>query len=161
MKNLFTAMAILFLMVGLSAPVYAGLDGFLADLNVRARVDHSGFHTSLSSQFGIPLPHVQFISTRVTHPADAFMCLQLGQMTNQNPDRVLQVYESHKGQGWGVIAKELGIKPGSAEFHALKNGNFSLGGRQVATSHKGKGKGKGKAKSKGRGNGKKGKHHNK
>ena len=28
--------------------------------------------------------------------------------------------ERNRGQGWGVIAQRMGIKPGSAEFHALK-----------------------------------------
>ena len=32
------------------------------------------------------------------------------------------VYERDHGQGWGNIAKRMGIKPGSAEFHRLKRG---------------------------------------
>jgi hypothetical protein len=40
-----------------------------------------------------------------------------------------------------VIAKNLGIKPGSKEFHALKKGDFA---GNDSDSGKGKGKGKGK-----------------
>src|SRR5262249_4823005 len=32
--------------------------------------------------------------------------------------------ETIGGKGWGVTAKELGIKPASSEFHALKKGEF-------------------------------------
>ena len=35
---------------------------------------------------------------------------------------MLRIYERDHGQGWGVIAQRLGIKPGSAAFHALKGG---------------------------------------
>ena len=153
MKKVFTGIAIFFLIAVISGNAYADLDSFLSDLNNTAKVDKNRFNATLSSQFGIPLPHVQAITDRVVRPADAFMCLQLGQMTNQHPDRVLQVYQNNKGKGWGVIAKELGIKPGSAEFHALKRGNFTLSGEQIGKTHKGNGKGKGK--------GKKGKKHDK
>jgi hypothetical protein len=51
-----------------------------------------------------------------------------------------------KGQGWGVIAKSLGIKPGSPEFHALKRGDFVFNGKPREVPGKGKGKGKGKTK---------------
>ena len=49
----------------------------------------------------------------------------------------------------GVIAKNLGLKPGSPEFHALKNGDLALSGvpgGKSAGSGKDKGKGKGKGK---------------
>ena len=144
MKKVFTGIAIFFLIAVISGNAYANLDSFLSDLNLKVKVDKNRFNATLSSQFGIPLPHVQAITNRVVRPADAFMCLQLGQMTNQHPDRVLQVYQNNKGKGWGVIAKELGIKPGSAEFHALKRGNFTLTSEQIGKPHKGKGKGKGK-----------------
>ncbi len=153
MKKVFTGIAIFFLITVISGNTYADLDSFLSDLNLKVKVDKNRFNATLSSQFGIPLPHVQAITDKVVRPADAFMCLQLGQMTNQHPDRVLKVYQDHKGKGWGTIAKELGIKPGSAEFHALKRGNFTLGGEQIGKPNKGKGKAKGK--------GKKGKNHNK
>jgi hypothetical protein len=53
---------------------------------------------------------------------------------------VLREYKSSKGKGWGVIAKSLGIKPGSKEFHELKRSQDLYNGQ----NSKGKGKGKGK-----------------
>lgn len=120
-----------------------GLEGFLSNLNVQARADLPGFSATVSAQFGVPVPQVQALLTKVDSPADAFMVLQLGQMAHQPPDAVLQSYRTHKGKGWGVIAKELGIKPGSKEFHALKNGDLMYGASPGAAASKGKGKGKG------------------
>lgn len=134
----------------ITASATAGdLDGFLRNVNVQARADSSGFSGQVSAQFGVPEARVKVVLGNVSEPADAFMVFQLGQMTGQSPDKVLEVYKANKGKGWGVIAKELGIKPGSAEFKALKDGDFHLGAKSggSAKSEKGggdKGKGKGK-----------------
>jgi hypothetical protein len=121
----------------------AGLDGFLTNLNVQARADLPGFSATVSAQFGVPVPQVQAVLARVESPADAFMVFQLGQMTHRPPEAVLQTHRTHRGKGWGVIAKELGIKPGSREFHALKNGDLVYGAAPGGAPSKGKGKGKG------------------
>jgi hypothetical protein len=36
--------------------------------------------------------------------------------------KTVDQWERDHGQGWGVMAQRLGIKPGSAEFHRLKKG---------------------------------------
>jgi hypothetical protein len=121
-----------------------GLDGFLSNLNVQARADLPGFSAKVSAQFGVPEVQVKAVLGTVKQPADAFMVFQLGQMSRQPTDRVMQVYQTQKGKGWGVIAKELGIKPGSPEFHALKRGDLHFGAGPDEDRGKGKGKGRGK-----------------
>lgn len=120
-----------------------GLDNFLSSLNVQARADLPGFSAKVSAQFGVPEPQVRAVIGTVATPADAFMVFQLGQMAQRPPQTVLDVYQAHRGQGWGVIAKSLGIKPGSPEFHALKRGDFALAGGPGNGPGKGKGHGKG------------------
>ncbi len=143
MKKIILAVMMLILV---SSPAVAGggLDSFLNDLNIQARADMNGFSAKISAQFGVPVPKVQAVIRIVDTPADAFMCFQLGEMSRRPYDTVTQVYQTHKGKGWGVIAKNLGIKPGSPEFHALKRGDFVLSGEPGAGSGKGRGKGKGK-----------------
>jgi len=41
-------------------------------------------------------------------------------------------------KGWGSIAKELGIKPGSEQFHALKNNTFKYIDRERIQTKKSK-----------------------
>lgn len=138
------------LVLSLLSPLAAfagGLEDFLSNVNIQARVDLPGFSAKISNQFGVPLPQVQAIVQTVREPSDAFMVFQLGQFSGRQPERVMDVYSRSKGKGWGVIAKDLGIKPGSAEFHALKSGNLSFTGRPSGsddTPGKGKGKGRGK-----------------
>lgn len=143
-----------------AAPVFAdGLDDLLRNLNVEARADRNGFSARVSTQFNVGDVQVRAVLGQVSDPADAFMVFQLGQLTRQPVDRVLAVYKTHKGHGWGRMAQELGIKPGSAQFHALKRGEYRLTG-SASGGHgeggdeghgKGKGKGHGKGHGKGRG----------
>ncbi len=115
-----------------------------------AQADLPGYTTRLSAQFGVPLPTVESIIAQMRLPGDAFPCLQLGQMTRQPPERVVQTYQHSHGKGWGVIAKERGIQPGSRDFHALKRGDFAFTGEPTGASpNTGKSKGKTKGKDKG------------
>lgn len=106
-----------------------GLEDFLSSVNVRAQANMPGFYATVSAQFGVPDAQVKSVLASVGEPSSAFMVFQLGQMSHQPVDRVLQVYRNGRntGKGWGMMAKELGIKPGSREFHALKNGDFVYG----------------------------------
>jgi hypothetical protein len=137
---------LLFILATFATAAHASLDSFLDNLNVQARADMNGFTARLSTQFGVPGAQVSAVIGTVREPADAFMVFQLGQMAHQPTDQVVKVYRKKRGKGWGVVAKELGIKPGSAEFHALKRGDFALTGEAGPTGGPGKGKGKGKGK---------------
>lgn len=130
-----------------------GLDNFIGSLNVQARSDMSDFSLRLSSQFGIPQAQVYAVINSVREPADAFIVLQLGQWAQLPPERVLRTYESQRKQGWGAMAKSLGIKPGSARFHALKQGNLTFSGKPQHGHYDDHGKSKGKDKNKGKGKG--------
>jgi hypothetical protein len=146
MKRLSLCILTILLLSPLTA-IAGGLDDFLASINAQARIDLPGFSAKISTQFGVPVPKVQEVVKSVAEPADAFMVFQLGQMARTEPEKVMQVYTPNKKKGWGAIAKELGIKPGSAEFHALKSGNLSFTGKPAGDEDSpGKGKGKGKGK---------------
>lgn len=125
-----------------------GLDAFLSRVNIQARADMNGFAVKVGAQFGVPEAQVRVVLGKVKEPADAFMVFQLGQMARQPTDSVMRVYQSGKGRGWGALAKELGIKPGSAEFHALKNGDLHFGAAHDEPAGPGKGKGRGQGKNK-------------
>jgi hypothetical protein len=146
MKHLIFFSLVFFLLSPLAA-FAGGLEDFLSNVNVQARIDLPGFSAKISNQFGVPVTQVQAVVRTVREPADAFMVFQLGQFSGRPPEKVMDVYSRGKGKGWGVIAKELGIKPGSAEFHALKSGDLSFTGRPSGsddTPGNGKGKGHGK-----------------
>ncbi len=144
MKKFSIAVSFLFLIAGFASIAHADLDDFIRRVNDQAKADIKSFNTKLSTQFGIPVPRVDEILMVVASPADAFMVLQLGLMANKPPEVVVQTYRTNRDKGWGAIAKELGIKPGSPEFHALKRGDFALTGKAGGSRDQGPGKGKGK-----------------
>jgi hypothetical protein len=127
--NRFFASFALSMAVILPAAARDGLEDFLDSVNVRAEANLPGFYATVSAQFGVSDAQVKSVLSSVGEPSSAFMIFQLGQMSHQPVDRVLQVYRNGRntGKGWGMLAKELGIKPGSREFHALKNGDFVYG----------------------------------
>jgi hypothetical protein len=148
-KGLLTAAAFVLLTLGASAGT---LDEFLANLNVRAQTDLHSFAYQVSSQFHVGQASVDLMLGNVQQPADAFMVYHLSQACGRPPEEVYRVYQHRKGRGWGELAKELGIKPGSREFHALKNGDLRLEGDRGPgpASEPGGGPGHGKGKGKGR-----------
>jgi hypothetical protein len=143
MKKLVLGAALAFLMVQPVAGICGGdLDVFISNMNVEARADLPGFTARLSATFGLAVPQVEAVISSVEMPADAYMVLRVEQVARQPREVVLEEYRANKSRGWGVVAKNLGIKPGSREFHELKKG-FDGGG---SGNGKGKGKGKGKVK---------------
>lgn len=157
------------------------VDARLGDINVFARGNTDGFIDDVVVSYGAPRYLVrEYYYDRRWAPGDIYYACALAYQLRRPCLDVLRIYERDHGQGWGAIAKRLGIKPGSAEFHALKGGvgkghermrgrggppaagGPSHGGRdagppssQGGSPGKGNGdKGKGdKGKGKGRGNG--------
>ena len=125
---------------------HADLDACLRSLNVSAEGDIGGFRTSIGAHFGVSGPDIDLVLRSVERPADAALCFWLSWHACQPIAVVMREYRAHRGQGWGALAKSLGISPGSADFHALKRGD--LGFHYAGGGGKGKGNGNGKNKDK-------------
>lgn len=127
------------------------LDTDLNRINVRASADFGKFKAELGTTYNISEQRIEHFHTELRmEPAEIYYALEIASVTNRPVDDVIEVYRIHKTHGWGQIAKQLGIKPGSAEFHQLK-------GKVKNKSKKGNDKGSGKNKEKSKhdhGNGK-------
>ena len=117
------------------------MNNILTDIHNRAIKDITTFKNDVVSTFNLVNSKVD-AALQLLAPGDLFMAAQLSVSINKPFEEVVQTYHVNKSKGWGAIAKEMGIKPGSAEFHAMKKSMKSKGGA-------------GKAKEKGKGNGKK------
>jgi len=123
------------------------LDASLNDINIKAKADLTLFKKDLSIEFNIGEPKIEKMLSAQLSPADVFMVCQVADLTKKEPDLVVTSFNTNKDKGWGVIAKEMGIKPGSAEFHALK-GKAKNKKEKKDKGEKGNGKGNGKGKKK-------------
>ena len=102
----------------------AKFDTILGDINVRTHGDNlSDFISNLSLSYKVPKIEIEnMLFTLKITPADAYMAVGIAHISNKSIDEVVNEYTENKGNGWGVIANNLGIKPGSKDFQALKNG---------------------------------------
>ncbi len=143
-KMLFLVLMVLLLV---SSRAVAGDFDWVKDFNIQAEADPSGIRARLATRFKIGDAEIEAVLSNVEKPADAYMVFRLGEMSKQSTSYVVEKYKAGKGKGWGALAKSLGIKPGSREFHALKRGNDIYDAKPKG---KDKAKGKNKTKSKGK-----------
>ncbi len=140
LKMMFVVSMVLLLV---SSAAVAGDFGWIRDFNIKAEANPSGFRASLAARFKIGNAQIEIVLNNVEKSSDAYLVLRLGEMSKQPIENVIEKYKSGKGKGWGALAKSLGIKPGSKEFHALKR-NHDLYDEKPKVKSKGKGKSKGK-----------------
>lgn len=130
------------------------LDANLNDINVKAKLDLPLFKKDLAVEFNVSEGKVENLMVGFNmSPADAYMTLQIADMTKKDVDVVSKSFTVNKDKGWGVIAKEMGIKPGSPEFHALKGkakNKKDKGNKKKDSGDEGKGNGNGNSKGKGK-----------
>ena len=112
------------------------LDATLGDLNICTQGDNlSDFIANLSLSYKIPRMEIErLISKWEMSPGDAYMTVGLAVICNSPVQTVVEEYRTCKEKGWGAIAKGLGIKPGSKEFKALKDGGHCVGRRGMETN---------------------------
>jgi hypothetical protein len=120
------------------------LEAELNIANTEAEKDLPTFKNNLNLEFGISIPIIEDL-LNIMKPAEALLSARISVIINKPITVVMESYAANKDKGWGQIAKELGIKPGSAEFHALKgkkggNGNGGNGNGNGNGNGKGKGK---------------------
>lgn len=142
-KAMIIRMAAMALMLALMIPATAlasDLTDFVRDVNKRALSDLSKFKVSLQGQFNVPGGTVDVLLSNAKDPADAYMMLKVSELSGHTPDEVLKVYNANREKGWGYIAKQMGIKPGSKEFHELKGGASGKSKGNKGKGNKGKGR---------------------
>lgn len=97
------------------------LDRTLQSITAEAKAEPSSFWSALSKLHGIPEPEIQSAREATgLQPADMYMASAIAHLTQKPIGTVAEAYSRDRDKGWGVIAKEMGIKPGSPEFHRLK-----------------------------------------
>lgn len=144
------------------------VDAQLGDINVFASGNKDGFIDDVVVSFGAPRYLVrEYYYDRRWAPGDIYYACAIAYQLRRPCVEILDIYERDHGQGWGVIAQRLGIKPGSPAFHALKGrvgqghgkmkGNAGRGGRPAAAGPQGGPGGKGGRPAQGQGGGQGGK----
>jgi len=132
MKKLMAALAALVLMVsvayglGIRPSGNSGdrkLDGTLEKITLEAGDDHDGFLDQLGASLNLPEPELRQARDRYGLATnDLYMAAALAKASGRPVLNVAEDYRKDPGKGWGVMAKDMGIKPGSREFQHMKDG---------------------------------------
>ncbi len=112
------------------------VDTRLDDINQYGYRYREPFIDEMTRYYGAPrvLVHDLIVNQRWA-PGDVYYACSIAQVIGRPCRYVVDEWERDHGQGWGVMAKRLGIKPGSAEFHRLKRGfvpSYDRWGRPIA-----------------------------
>lgn len=114
------------------------VDTYLDDVNRYGSRYRDPFVNEMVRYYGAPRDLVvDLLTTRRWAPGDVYYACAIAQILGRPCRYVADYWDEHHGKGWGVVAKELGIKPGSAEFHRLKKGfvpTYDRWGRPISLS---------------------------
>ena len=117
----------------------AEMDADLGKINADANLDFGAFKTNLTLSYDISEKKIDYLNISVKmEPAEIYFALELSKISGQSIDQVVEIYKVDKDKGWGFIAKELGIKPGSSEFHNLKENTKNKSTKGKSKNNKGK-----------------------
>lgn len=117
----------------------AEMDADLGKINADANLDFGAFKTNLTLSYDISEKKIDYLNISVKmEPAEIYFALELSKLSGRSIDQVVEIYEVNKDKGWGFIAKQLGIKPGSPEFHNLKENTKNKGAKGKGGNNKGK-----------------------
>ena len=98
------------------------LDAILETINLLYGEELSYYVDEIVHDTGAPAVVVEeYIVERRYAPSDVWMIAELSQQSGRPFGEVASTFEQHREQGWGAVARQVGVKPGSPQFHALKN----------------------------------------
>ena len=99
------------------------VDVRLADINQYGQRYPGPFIDEITRYHGAPRALVsELLTERHWAPGDIYFACALAQVAGQPCRVVVDAWERDHAQGWGAIAKRMGIAPGSEQFHRLKRG---------------------------------------
>ena len=102
------------------------VDSQLGDVNRYGSRYRQPFVDEMVRYYGAPRDLVSsLLVERNWAPGDVYYACAIAQILGRPCRYVVDIWERDHGQGWGNVAKQLGIEPGSDEFHRLKRGFVS------------------------------------
>lgn len=115
------------------------VDTRLGEINDYGRRYRDPFVDELTGHYGAPRSLVlELLDRRGWAPADVYFACSIARALGRPCVEIVREYDRNPREGWGALAKRLGIKPGSPAFHALKRGTlgtYDRWGHPVTLDH--------------------------
>jgi len=110
-------------LASLSTPANAADFDWTVAFNAKYQLASDQFFDRMAVRFSMSNDGISAVVSASKDYADAYIIFRLAEISEKPVERVMDLYQGRKGNGWGVLAKQLGIKPGSDAFKALKAGH--------------------------------------
>ena len=111
------------------------VDTWLTDVNRYGARYRDPFVDEMVRYYGAPRELVnELLGERRWAPGDVYFACSIASALGRPCRYVADTWERDHALGWGEVAKNLGIKPGSPEFHRLKKGfvpSYDRWGRDI------------------------------
>lgn len=98
----------------------ADLKATLKELDRTAEGDPAAALAMLAQEFGVDQATLQAYYEAGATPGELWLALEIAATTATPLADAVVLAQATEGNGWGVLARVLGAKPGSDEFFALK-----------------------------------------
>ncbi len=97
------------------------LDSLLTKITLQERSDPEGFILHLGRSQRVPDEEIRQARIRFgLNAGDTYMATVLSRIFKTSVGDVAEEFSKNQGRGWGVMALNRGIKPGSLEFKEMK-----------------------------------------
>ena len=98
------------------------LDQTLQTLDLDASISFGAFRSNISKKYHISEGNIQYLTVELGMTAgDIYLTLEMVKITERSLNEVVKAYQNNRENGWGAIALELGVLPGSDKFSVLKD----------------------------------------
>jgi len=95
------------------------LDSDLNIINISASADFESFKGDMGVTYNVSEKKIEYMRVSLNMaPGEIYFALEISVLSKTPIDKVITIYKKNKSKGWGYIAKEAGIKPGSSEFQS-------------------------------------------
>ncbi len=97
-----------------------GLEKDLHKINLITKFNMAEFSSKVARAWGTSERNVLIGFRYGLNAYEVYLVIALARLSGRQPITVITMYTRNKHKGWGALAKNLGIQPGSKQFRRLK-----------------------------------------
>ena len=104
------------------------VDNRLGEINEYGDRHRDPFINEMVTNYDVPRPYVEdLLVRRHWSPESVYYACAYAHSVGRPCSEIVEVHD--RGHGWGAVAQRYGMRPGSPEFHAFKDGFVGTYGR--------------------------------
>lgn len=103
----------------------AELNASLNSIVSKAKVNFNDFRHYVISNYGVTNNRYDYLESIMT-VGDIYLAVEIEKITKKSLTDITTAFKRDKAKGWGDIAKQFGVTPGSPAFETLKDHAYKM-----------------------------------